>query len=108
MLHTRLVPQADVTLVKAFTIQEAADRLEHLPFVPSCIVIHEITMMTLNFVQVLMSVLDIFTRFSIIMQRNTFIHYSQYLVKLEDLQLLRLDLHMQIATNVSRTRNSDL
>lgn len=39
----RLVPQADVTLVKAFTVQEAADRLEHLPFVPSCIVIHEIT-----------------------------------------------------------------
>ena len=38
-----LVPQADITMLKASTIDEAAYCLEHLPFLPDCIVIHEIT-----------------------------------------------------------------
>jgi hypothetical protein len=39
----RLVPQADVTTFKTFTIDEAAEQLEKLTFQPDCIVIHEIT-----------------------------------------------------------------
>ena len=39
----RLVPQAKVTLIKAFTIDEAAECLENLTFEPHCVVIHEIT-----------------------------------------------------------------
>ena len=38
-----LVPQADITMLKAFTIDEAAYCLDHLPFIPDCIVMHEIT-----------------------------------------------------------------
>lgn len=39
----RLVPQADVSILKAFTIDEAATQLDELSYEPDCIVIHEIT-----------------------------------------------------------------
>ena len=41
---SRLVPQAHVTMLQAYTIDEAAQQLEHsMSFAPSCVVIHEIT-----------------------------------------------------------------
>ncbi len=40
---SRLVPKAQVTMLPAYTVDEAAQQLEHLTFEPSCIVIHEIT-----------------------------------------------------------------
>ena len=41
---SRLVPQAHVTMLQAYTIDEAAQQLEHsMSFAPSCVVIHAIT-----------------------------------------------------------------
>jgi hypothetical protein len=39
----RILPKAHVTKIQAYTLMEVADRLENLPFIPNCVVIHEIT-----------------------------------------------------------------